>query len=364
MISHGKKVYTIKGNHVEVDQRYDVQKALGYGAYGFVCSAKDNQSGEPVAIKKIPKVFEDLIDGKRILREIKLLPYLKHENIMGIIDIMRPREDMKNFKDLYVVCELMETDLHQVIRSKQKLTEEHHQYFFFQVLRALKYMHSAGVIHRDLKPGNLLVNGNCDVKICDFGLARGGVQALEQQGLELTDYVVTRWYRPPELLLMCNYSAAIDIWSCACILGEMVNRKALFPGRDYIHQLNIITDVIGVPGADDLGFVKSDEAHAYLRKMPKKKPRPLKDLIPGAGKTCIDLIEKMMIFNPERRISAADSLKHPYLAHLYDEEDDIEFKAPEVKVDWSFDDRDVKEPELRKLFWAEIVKYHPQPHPE
>lgn len=113
------------------------------------------------------------------------------------------------------------------------------QYFLYQILRGLKYVHSAHVLHRDLKPSNLLLNSNCDLKIGDFGLAR-----TTSETDFMTEYVVTRWYRAPELLLNCSeYTAAIDIWSVGCILGEIMTRKPLFPGKDYVHQLRLITEV-------------------------------------------------------------------------------------------------------------------------
>lgn len=114
------------------------------------------------------------------------------------------------FNDVYLVYELMDTDLHQIIRSSQPLTDEHFQYFIYQTLRGLKYIHSAGVLHRDLKPSNLLLNASCDLKIADFGLARTSTES----NAFMTEYVVTRWYRAPELLLSCDsYSAGIDVWS-------------------------------------------------------------------------------------------------------------------------------------------------------
>lgn len=113
------------------------------------------------------------------------------------------------------------------------------QYFLYQILRGLKYVHSAHVLHRDLKPSNLLLNANCDLKIGDFGLAR-----TTSETDFMTEYVVTRWYRAPELLLNCSeYTAAIDIWSVGCILGEIMTRQPLFPGKDYVHQLRLITEV-------------------------------------------------------------------------------------------------------------------------
>ncbi|KFU83409.1 Mitogen-activated protein kinase 7, partial [Chaetura pelagica] len=128
------------------------------------------------------------------------------------------------------VLDLMESDLHQIIHSGQPLTLEHVRYFLYQLLRGLKYIHSANVLHRDLKPSNLLVNENCELKIGDFGMARGvGPPDPHQSKPFLTEYVATRWYRAPELLLSLHrYSRAIDIWSVGCIFAEMLGRRQLF----------------------------------------------------------------------------------------------------------------------------------------
>eukprot|EP00760_Papus_ankaliazontas_P035213 PhM_4_TR7676/c0_g2_i1/m.8903/K04371/MAPK1_3; mitogen-activated protein kinase 1/3 len=372
MMGRDKKAYRIRNSNFEVDCRYDIVKAIGYGAYGFVCSARDTVTGDMVAIKKIPKVFDDLIDGKRILREVKILPILKHPNIMSLKDLLRPREGYSNFRDLYLVSELMETDLHQVIRSKQPLTEEHIHFFSFQMFRALKYMHSKGVMHRDMKPGNLLVNGRCELKICDFGLARGGLKNV-QEPQELTDYVITRWYRPPELLLMCHYSAAVDVWSAGLIILEMYLRRPALPGKDYVNQLSLITDLIGTPKADDLDFIPSLEALAYLQGMAEKKPQPLHDLIPRSSPHLQSLIAGCLQFNPNRRLTAAEVLDHPYFSHLVaempcpvmvDSENNNNggenSKNGERVDEWDFDYHDITEPELRTLFWREILKYHPE----
>jgi mitogen-activated protein kinase 1/3 len=222
-------------------------RTIGAGAYGVVISAKDFIGGTNVAIKMIPKAFHDEIDAKRILREIKLLKHFKHENIISIQDMMPPlAKRVEDFRDVYIVSDLMETDLHRIIYSKQDLSIDHVQYFIYQVLRAVKYMHSANVLHRDLKPSNLLVNSNCDLKVCDFGLARG-ISASHDEDLEsdgkssllLTEYVVTRWYRAPEIMLACHeYSKPIDIWSVGCIFAELLGRKPYLAGDDYIHQVS------------------------------------------------------------------------------------------------------------------------------
>ena len=232
------------GKHTfTVDKRYSLIRTVGSGAYGVVISAHDANKSSNVAIKMVPRAFNDEIDAKRILREIKLLKHFHHENVVGILDMMPPvARYLEDFHDVYIVADLMETDLHRIIYSKQKLSIDHVQYFIYQVLRGLKYIHSADVIHRDLKPSNLLVNSNCDLKICDFGLARG-IHPSHGEGrggtMLLTEYVVTRWYRAPEIMLACHeYSKPIDIWSVGCIFAELILRKPYFPGDDYIDQVS------------------------------------------------------------------------------------------------------------------------------
>lgn len=188
--------------------RYKILEVVGKGSYGVVCSAIDTHTGGKVAIKKIHDIFEHISDAIRILREVKLLRLLRHPDIVEIKRIMLP-PSKREFKDIYVVFELMESDLHQVIKANDDLTREHHQFFLYQMLRAMKYMHTglfpfilwpwyalllhccnflnfctklllkwslcvvaANVYHRDLKPKNILANANCKLKVCDFGLAR------------------------------------------------------------------------------------------------------------------------------------------------------------------------------------------------
>ena len=148
---------------------YTAVENIGTGAYGVVCSAINNKTNDKVAIKKIPGIFGQPTIAKRTYREIKILKHFKHDNIIAIREILHPGENLDQFKDVYIVLDLMESDLHRIIHSKQELTEEHVRFFTYQILRGLKYVHSANVVHRDLKPSNLLVNENCDLKIGDFG---------------------------------------------------------------------------------------------------------------------------------------------------------------------------------------------------
>jgi mitogen-activated protein kinase 1/3 len=171
--------FVVAGTTFTVESKYKLIKQIGQGAYGVVCSCKDTskEANDPfykVAIKKVPNAFEDLIDAKRILREIKLLKFFNHENIVSLLDVPKPPSKV-GYDDIYIITDLMGTDLHRVIYSKQELNDEYVQFFMYQIIRAILYMHSANVIHRDLKPSNILSNADCHVKICDLGLGRGGM---------------------------------------------------------------------------------------------------------------------------------------------------------------------------------------------
>jgi len=323
---------------------------------GLLCcwhrSAFDRQTNENVAIKKVPNAFEDLIDAKRILREIKLLRHFTHDNIISLKDILKPRS-LEQFEDVYIISDLMETDLHRIIYSKQRLSDDHIQYFVYQMLRSLKYMHSAGVLHRDLKPSNLLLNSNCDLKVCDFGLARG----MNDDQLALTEYVVTRWYRAPEIMLSCKeYTFAIDVWSLGCILGELMGRKPMFPGEDYINQLNLIVERLGTPSEEDLEFVSSENAKNFMREQERRDPVPMATLYPRGNPLAVDLLEKMLVFNPAKRISVNDALAHPYMATLANSDDEPECPEP---FEFENESDELSKRMLQELIWREMTSFHP-----
>lgn len=184
-------------------------------------------------------------------------------------------------RDIYLVQTLMETDLHKLLKT-QKLTNEYVCYFLYQILRGLKYIHSANVLHRDLKPSNLLLNSNCDLKICDFGLARVADPDHDHAGF-LTEYVATRWYRAPEIMLNSRrYTKAVDIWSVGCILAEMLSSRPLFPGKHYLDQLNHILNVLGTPNVEDLNWILNDKARNYLANLPQRPKMPWETLYPNA----------------------------------------------------------------------------------
>jgi serine/threonine protein kinase len=492
-----------------LNERYALKKSIGKGAYGCVCEALDlheqhlgeegkdgatekneREGGRRVAIKKLTDIFQTRHEARRAFLEIEFMRRTNHKNVVGLVGLEAPtmtrrersrmmkkkegscgneveedsnacsafpqrkeeeeEEKEGDFSDVYLIMELMDTDLNQVIKSKQTLLREHVIYFLYQTLSGLKHIHDCGILHRDLKPSNLLVNANCDLKICDFGLSRlakiaeddeemeserfniahngsdtkcsidslisnpsgsrdGSVsERLQQQqqqheqhqrpregdddermetamysvqrtsscssfmtvdnlqedvskfaqsdeegrsqgaGKERTDggmteYVVTRWYRAPELLVSnSTYSEKIDIWSIGCILGEILRRKPLFPGSDYINQLKLIVDTLGTPCEKDMAEIESLKARKFIKSLKGGVPipkTPFATVFPHADPLIIDLLEKMLEFNPKTRINATEALSHPLFDGIRDVHqiqkdylDTREFLADTVKI--------------------------------
>ncbi|XP_004294692.1 PREDICTED: mitogen-activated protein kinase homolog NTF6 [Fragaria vesca subsp. vesca] len=344
--------YNLLGNLFQVSDKYVPPiSPVGRGAYGIVCCATNSETKEEVAIKKIGNAFDNRIDAKRTLREIKLLSHMDHDNIVKIKDIIRP-PDKENFNDVYIVYELMDTDLNQIISSSQPLTDDHCQYFLYQLLRGLKYIHSAHVLHRDLKPSNLLLNANCDLKICDFGLAR-----TTSETDFMTEYVVTRWYRAPELLLNCSeYTAAIDIWSVGCIFMEILIREPLFPGKDYVQQLSLITELLGSPEDSNLGFLRSENAKKYVKQLPHVPKQPFAQKFPNVSPVAIDLAEKMLVFDPSKRITVEEALNHPYLSSLHAINEEPICPSPFI---FDFEQASLDEEDIKELVWRESLNFNP-----
>ncbi|XP_015472260.2 mitogen-activated protein kinase 7-like, partial [Parus major] len=256
----------------------------------------------------------------------------------------------------YVVLDLMESDLHQIIHSSQPLTLEHVRYFLYQLLRGLKYIHSANVLHRDLKPSNLLVNENCELKIGDFGMARGLGADPRQAKAFLTEYVATRWYRAPELLLSLHrYTRAIDMWSVGCIFAEMLGRRQLFPGRNYVHQLQLIMAVLGTPPAGVMAAIGAERVRAYVQSLPPRPAVPWESLFGAAEPAALALLGRMLRFDPRERVGVAEALRHPFLAKYHDPEDEPECVPA---FDFAFDRQALTKEEIKAAIVAEIADFH------
>uniref|UniRef100_A0A668RJ43 Mitogen-activated protein kinase n=1 Tax=Oreochromis aureus TaxID=47969 RepID=A0A668RJ43_OREAU len=342
---------SVKGQIFDVGPRYTNLSYIGEGAYGMVCSALDNLTNQRVAIKKISP-FEHQTYCQRTLREIKILLRFHHENIIGINDIIRAQQ-LDNMRDVYIVQTLMETDLYKLLKS-QRLSNDHVCYFLYQILRGLKYIHSANVLHRDLKPSNLLINTTCDLKICDFGLARIADPEHDHTGF-LTEYVATRWYRAPEIMLNSKgYSKSIDIWSVGCILAEMLSNKPIFPGKHYLDQLNHILGILGSPSQEDLNCIINLKARNYLQSLPEKPKIPWEKLFYKADPKALDLLGRMLTFNPIKRITVEEALAHPYLEQYYDPSDEPVAEEP---FTFTMELDDLPKERLKELIFEETARF-------
>jgi len=214
------------------------------------------------------------------------------------------------------------------------------------------------VLHRDLKPANILLQESCDLSICDFGLAR--YAEGEQRGM--TEYVVTRWYRAPELVLTQDYTSAVDLWALGCIMGDLLGRKVLFPGKDFKHQVETICQILGKPCESDIQHVTSRRARKFLAELPDSTPVPFTQLFPDANPLALDLMKGLLRFDPSERLTAAQALQHPYVSGFHDEEFERNAGA---KVDLSSieprraDGGDLSAQDLKRMMLGEI--YHIRP---
>lgn len=349
--------YMVQGVNFQVQRRYKIDEPMSHGAYGIVCSADDVETDEKVALKKIEGVFEHITIAKRTLRELRILRHLQHENLMQVKNVFMVDSRM-DFQELYVVSELMETDLASTLRSSQQLTDDHCQFFLYQILRGMKYVHSAQVIHRDLKPRNLLVNSNCDLKICDFGLAR--VRFSDKEWVcPMTEYVCTRWYRAPEVLCSwTDYSCAIDIWSIGCILSELQTRKPVFPGHNTQNQLDLIIELLGSPDSQELMKIPNDKCRRFIKSLPVKTGKILSEVFSCMPEEAQDILRKMLRWDPSARSSVEEAIMHPYLDKLHCAEDEPT-REPLESTDFEFERRKITLQALREEIFREALTYHP-----
>ncbi|CAI5448269.1 unnamed protein product [Caenorhabditis angaria] len=342
---------------------YDKLEYLGGGTYGNVIKTtfkRENGKEQTVAIKKLREPFHDPQQARKIYREIELLQLMRHDNIICALDVYSPN-NFENFKDIYIVTEYAGQSLfrvlkHQRDRSVQILKADHVKFITYQLIRALKYIHSANVIHRDLKPGNLALTDDCDLTVLDFGLAR----TLENADTTLTTYVQTRWYRSPEVIYwkFGSYSNSADMWSVGCIAAELLTGEPLFPGDDANLQYQRITQLCGSPSEDLLNKIERDNSAAMRQVIQSykqhkrqdfkeyfKEHRPSEDLI--------DFLEKILVLDPERRLSVEEAIAHPYLAEFSLPDDE-----PSAGRHFDLNDGIMRTgSEWKKIIWEQIKNF-------
>ncbi|EFP01339.1 CRE-KGB-1 protein [Caenorhabditis remanei] len=348
-----------------IPRRYSNLNFLNAGAQGTVVMADDAVSGERVAIKKMQQPFVMTMSAKRAYREFILLTTIKHPNIIRLLNAFTPDTSINNFTEVYLVMELMTHNLHEVIH-RLRLDHKTLSFFVYQSLCAIKHLHTSGVIHRDLKPSNIVVNDRCVLKVLDFGLAR---KKNVDTSMRMSDYVVTRYYRAPEVILGLPYSEKVDIWSVGCIFAEMINHTVLFPGKDRIDQWTKIYNVMGTPNDDFINQL-GQSAAMYVRSLRRSSPKSLAEIVPDSNflpetenprvnltsTSARDLLANMLKINPDERYSVEDALNHPYV-RLWFKEEEVNAPASENRYDQDIDFADKTLQEWKGLIFQEVQRY-------
>ncbi|CAD8065443.1 unnamed protein product [Paramecium primaurelia] len=352
--------HVLQGHTFYLDQRYMPIDIIGQGAYGCVIQAIDKLTNKPVAIKKIERTFNHRLFAKRTLRELKILRLIRHDNVVDLKQVLLP-PSREEFEDVYMVMDLLEADLSQVIKSDSILNDDHMRLFIYQVLRGLKYLHSAGILHRDLKPRNLLLNRSCDVKICDFGLGRAIAENI-QNNIMMTYYVETRWYRAPELLIgYQNYNSAVDIWSVGCILAEMILRRPFLRGDSTKHQIKVIFELLGTPNEQYIQSFPDLKVQQNLRKIIQEYGHQngigLNQIFGHINQDLLDLLKGLLKFDHRDRLTAVQALKHSFLQILHSEEDEP-ISLPVNPLEFEFEKYELTKEQLKDMLYEEILLYH------
>ncbi|EPZ33512.1 kinase-like protein [Rozella allomycis CSF55] len=315
-------IENIGGITFKVPARYRLISRIGQGAYGYVVNGYDQTAHSYVAIKKLSNITTSINDLKRIYRELEIIKQLNHENILKV-DAAFVSESYASFEDIYLVSELMDMDLHQLISSKQNLSYDHCIFISYQIARALKYLHSANIIHRDLKPSNILINMNCDLG--DFGLARDlNVHLNQDDKQQMSGYIATRWYRAPEIIFQVKkYTTAIDIFSFGCIMFEIFTGTPLMPGRTTMHQIKLMIQTLGSQDLEIFRTAENQDIFKVAASFCNNKEEPgMNKLLLSLPLHARNVIKGCLELNPDKRFDSNALIKNPFFQVFHDPNDE------------------------------------------
>lgn len=353
-----------------VEPRYRSLRLLGAGSYGVVVSALDTVTGHRVAIKKILSTFSNSHMSRHVLREVRLLRHLNHPHIVQLLDIDQPSM-YSAWQDVYIVTPHLEVDLRDALLQGKLEDRRLQKRVAFQMLLALEHMHSLGIMHRDVKSRNVLLDNDKNAMLCDLGEARFYSKAFDCEGEsepkaptrepELTGGVSTIIQSAPELALGAAYGTAVDVWAAGCVIAEMVHpqHSYLFDSTGKQSHVQEIIDIVGYP-SDEILKILPDYGQWYLKKQRRKKGsrNRIGELIgTDADPVVVDLLENMMRFSPKDRLSARKALQHPWF-------DEVRTAKPKVVEPYDFaksePPKKTSKSQLKTLVWGEMLAFHPE----
>ena len=291
-----------------MQNKYEVLGVVGEGAYGIVYKCKNKETGKYVAIKKFKEVGDELVK-KTMKRELKMLQRLHHPNVVEFQDAFRRKGN------LFLVFEFVDKNLLELLQEHPNgLDPNLIRHLIYQLCKSIKYLHEQNIIHRDIKPENLLITDKMESKLCDFGFAR----LVSETNEKLTDYVATRWYRAPELLLsQGNYGKEVDYWAIGCIMGELVDGNPLFPGENELDQIHCIQKVLGNLTDKQEEMFYNNPIFNGKNLLNVTKPETLEKRYMGKfSKKAISFMKGLLAVDPKKRLNGETVFKHAYFEKL------------------------------------------------
>ena len=371
----GQKVY----NPFEKNSEYiyDINKSkyiansfISLGVYGPISSFYKANTKELVTIKKISNFYENPSKGKYILKQLSILSFLNHPKVIKLIDILIP-EDKKDFQDIYLIEEFMPTNLEKLILYNDYNYEKDIPWIIYQILKGLNYLHSSRIMHRDIRPSNILLNEEGDIKICGFKNATSFDDYENTFRGEINDFTSEKGilnYTAPEILASKkknkgNYNEKIDLWGVGCIMAELYTKIIpFFPSlknnkKKWISQMNGIFKKIGKPSKAEIEKFASKERIKDISKFHAFEKMEKDKLFPNVkNEEAINLMERLLCINPHDRISLKEAIDHPYFDVIkeYKYEDNIDSN----KIFINEYENEIKEMEKRNAFFNEQIEFY------